>query len=192
VEFRFAERHQSCLREKQAIAREAAEQVVAGQCILLDTGTTTLEVAQAIRHIDDLRVVTTSLAVAATLYAQANIELILLGGTVRQTSPDLSGPLTEENLAGFRVDTAFLGADGAGREGLYTDSLAVGRLSRGMIACAGRVILVVDHTKFAHRAFRRYACWDDIDTLITDDAVPQDTREWLSDAGVCMCCASVG
>ena len=181
VEFRFAERHLSCLAAKRGIARVAVSYIKPNDCVLLDTGTTALEVAHAMRFLDGVRIVTTSLAVAAALYSQRNLELVLLGGTVRHVSPDLSGPLTEENLSSFRLDVAFLGADGAGPDGLYTESVAGGRLSRCMFACAERVIIVADHTTFTHGAFHRYARWDDVDLVISDENMPRDVRDWLED-----------
>ena len=120
VEFAFLDRTQERTAEKQAIARYLATVIQPGMTVVLDTGTTTLEVARAIAGIPRLRVLTSSLAIASALYAYDNIELVLLGGTVRHHSPDLSGPLTEENMRQFHTEVAILGADAVTPDGLYT------------------------------------------------------------------------
>ena len=81
VEFAFVEKGERFAAEKRAIAREAARLVQPGMSVALDSGTTTLEVAKAIRSIDGITVLTSSLAIASVLYAQDNVELVLLGGT---------------------------------------------------------------------------------------------------------------
>jgi len=118
--FAFEERRQSRSSAKEAIARLAAEQVKPGMTLSIDTGTTTLEVARAIAGVSKLKVLTWSLPIAAALYARHNVDLVLLGGNVGISSPDLSGPLTEDNLRQFRTRLAILGTDAADASGLYT------------------------------------------------------------------------
>jgi DeoR/GlpR family transcriptional regulator of sugar metabolism len=148
--------------------------------ITLDTGTTTLEVARAIIGIKNLTVLTSSLVIASTLYPYDNIELVLLGGTVRQGNPDLSGWLTEENLKRFRVDMAILGADGADRNGIYTSDVNVARISQSMILSAKHVVSVMDHRKFQQPSFVQFSGWDDIHHVITDTGTPANIRKWLN------------
>lgn len=182
VEFSFLQRTQEQVDRKRAIARYIAGIVQPGTTVVLDTGTTTLEVARALAGTANLRVLTSSLAIAAALHAQEHLELVLLGGCVRHTSPDLSGPLTEENLRQFRPDMAILGADALDREGAYTCDLGVAGISRAMIACARESWLVVDSTKFARQAFVRFATWDRIGHLVTDEGVSKKDRKWAAKA----------
>ncbi|HEY3417446.1 MAG TPA: hypothetical protein VGM23_11235, partial [Armatimonadota bacterium] len=165
--------------EKQAIARAAATLIRPGMAITIDTGTTPLEVARAIARTPDLRVLTSSLAVASLLYATPNIDLILLGGNVRQDSPDLSGSLTEENLSRFRPDLAVLGADAADRDGLFTSDLSFAHVSRAMIANAGEVLFVIDSAKIGRCSFVKFAEWRQAHHLVTDSGVSAENREWL-------------
>ena len=88
--FAFQERRLTRQAAKRAIARAAAERVEPGMTVILDTGTTTLELAKILVGVPDLRVLTTSLAIASALFAQKRMELILLGGTVSAASPDLT------------------------------------------------------------------------------------------------------
>ena len=182
IEFAFREKGQHNAGEKLAIAREAAALVHPGMTITLDTGTTTLEVAKALAGVPDLTVLTSSLAIASALYGRPNVSLLLAGGAVRAGSPDLYGWLTEENLKQFRVDIAFIGADGADREGVFTTDVDVARVSQAMIASAGETVLVADHTKFARPAFVRFAAWRDIDRVITGNTMAANTRRWLKKA----------
>ncbi|NQU09696.1 DeoR/GlpR transcriptional regulator [bacterium] len=182
IEFAFQRRGEAHHREKHAIARAAAALVGPGMTVSLDTGTTTLAIARAIAGVDRLKVLTSSLAIAAALYPHENIELVLLGGIARQGSPDLHGDLTEENLRRFRVQIAFLGADAVSPDGCYTVDAGVARVSRAMIANAIQKVLVADHSKFQNTAFRRFAALNDLDLLITDGGAPPATRRWLSRA----------
>lgn len=187
AEFAFLERARERLAEKAAIARAAAALIEPGMTLVLDTGTTTLEVARALASVPDVRVLTSSLAIAAALYACANIDLVLLGGRVRRHSPDLIGPVTEDNLRRFRVQLAILGADALDRDGIYTDDLGVAGVSRAMIAGAEDVVLVADSSKFTRRAFAQFADWTQVRRLITDAGASADDRRWLAEADIDAC-----
>jgi len=179
VAFEFQQRQRSHLFAKSAIAQAAAKWVTPGMKIILDTGTTTLELAHRLGGIEELTVLTSSLAIASALLAHNNVELVLLGGTVSKGSPDLSGPLTLENLATFRAELAFVGADGADEDGFYTSDLSIAQVCRAMIANAGQSVLVVDSSKFSQTSFVRIAGWEAIDRVITDDGLGAPTRRWI-------------
>ncbi|MDD4888940.1 MAG: DeoR/GlpR family DNA-binding transcription regulator [Phycisphaerae bacterium] len=183
VEFTFQQHHQAHEAEKAAIARQAAALVQPGMSISLDTGSTTLAVARRLAHVSRLRVLTSSLAIAAELCRCDNLELVLLGGTVRKDSPDMFGVLTEENLRRFRVNVAFIGVDAASPDGLFTTDANVARVSAAMIDGAQRSVVVADSSKFAATAFVRFAGWDRISDIITDDAASPDVRDWLARTG---------
>jgi DeoR/GlpR family transcriptional regulator of sugar metabolism len=182
VEFAFRRRGRQYAAEKRAIATAAGDYVSPGMSLTLDTGTTTLEVAKRIATQTRLTVLTSSLAIAATLYAHEHIELILLGGRARRGNPDLSGWLTEENLKRFHVDLAVIGADGAGPAGVYTTDVDVSRVSQAVLSGARRTMLAADHSKFEQTAFVKFAEWDKIDVVVTDDQLPHETRGWLESA----------
>jgi DeoR/GlpR family transcriptional regulator of sugar metabolism len=176
VAFKFQERRRAHLAEKKAVALAAVGLVKPGMTVSLDTGTTTLEVARALCGIARLRVLTNSLAIASALLAHEGLELVLLGGTVSQSSPDLFGPLTLANLAAFRADIAFLGLDAADERGLYTDSQQAAQVSRAIMAGAERVVVVADSSKFGRHAFVRIAGWEAVDRLIVDRGLPPGVR----------------
>tara|TARA_R110001592_G_scaffold39449_5_gene129845 strand:- start:527 stop:1213 length:687 start_codon:yes stop_codon:yes gene_type:complete len=180
AEFAFLERNRTSIEEKRGIARAAAALVEPGMRIVIDTGTTTLEVARALGGIEGLQVLTSSLAVASALHAHPHMEVVLLGGNVRSNSPDLSGSLTEDNLRKFRVNLAILGADALDERGLYTTDLSIARVSEAMIDVAEDTVLVADSRKFRRTSFVKFADWSQIGHLIVDDSVVAEHRAWLT------------
>jgi DeoR family fructose operon transcriptional repressor len=169
-EFAFDERRRKNLSSKERIGVAAAAQVESGQTIFLDTGTTTLEVARALARRDIVvSVVTSSLVVASELWGRGRIELVLLGGKVRQGSPDLVGAGTEAMVEKFTADVAFVGSDGIDPErGCFAGDIDVSRVTERMIACARRAIVVADHAKLGAAGAVKYAAIGDLDELITD------------------------
>ncbi len=171
-EFTFKSQYQKNLEAKQAIANKALEFIKDGQTIILDTGTTTLEIARALNGKRRITVITTSLAVVSELQFDSDIELILLGGYVRDGSPDLHGPLTEQNLDMFRVDVTFMGADAVDENGIiYTDDLRVRNLDIIMAKISQKVIPVADSSKFRKQALCKIINPKQYDAIITDRAV---------------------
>ncbi len=126
---------------------------------------------------------TTSLAIASVLYAQEGVSLTILGGGVRPNSPDLIGPLTEENLRRFRPDLAIVGADAACEDGLYTATLEVARITGAMLEQSRETWLVADSTKFARRSFVRFAGWGSVQHVVTDSALSPQARDGCGRAG---------
>ncbi|MFA6240607.1 MAG: DeoR/GlpR family DNA-binding transcription regulator [Candidatus Hydrogenedentales bacterium] len=179
VEFAFMERGNVNAREKRAIARAVAAMIEPGKSVALDSGTTTLEVAKAVAAIPGLTVLTSSLAIASVLYAHDAVETVLLGGTARRGSPDLTGWLTAENLKRFHVDYAIVGADGVTPEGVYTIALDLARLCEGVMEAGSTCVLVADHSKIGRPSFCRYAAVKQFDHVVTDNGVPAKERKWL-------------
>jgi DeoR/GlpR family transcriptional regulator of sugar metabolism len=185
-EFEFLKRVQEHAAAKQAIGAAAAAQVRDGESILLDSGATTLALAKCLRGKRGLTVITTSLPIAAQLQFDSQIVVLLLGGYLRATSPDLAGALTEANLETLRADVAFLGAQGIDRDGtVYQDSPELARLIRKMAASATRVFVVADSSKLGRTALcrvERLGTWKA--TLVTDDGADRPLVASLKKAGV--------
>jgi len=171
-EFSFRDRQNRNIEQKNRIAGLAVKYVRPGQVIMLDTGTTTLAIARRLSDKQKITVITTSLAIVSQLQFAAGVETILLGGFLRKASPDLHGPVTEQNVELFRSDIAFMGADAVDSSGnTYTDDLRVANLDKKMAANAKKVIVVADSSKFAKTAMCRVLGPGDYDTLITDSDV---------------------
>lgn len=168
---------------QRAIGQAAAKLVQPGQTIMVDTGTTALEVARHLPQDANITVATTSLCVAQALYGSP-LNVLIFGGFLRKEFPSLYGPLTEKMLEGFHVDILFMGCDGADAEGFYTGDLHISQLEQAMIRIADRTIVVTESQKFGHRAFVRYAVPTDIHTLVTDNGLPEQDRLALEEQGL--------
>lgn len=156
-EFSFLHRKKKNQSEKKAIALKAAELVQDGQSVMLDSGTTTLAVARALRGKKGLTIITSSLPIASELQYHPDTRVLLLGGFLRKDAPDLEGAITESTLEQLRADIAFLGADGIDRKGhAYNASLSVGRMLTKMSASASEVYVVADPDKLGRTALARY------------------------------------
>jgi DeoR family transcriptional regulator of aga operon len=130
-------------------------------------------------------VITTSLAIVSALQFAAGVRVVLLGGFLRGGSPDLHGPLTEQNVEAFRADIAFMGADAVDRDGnTYADDLQVVNLDRKMAASAARVIVIADSSKFGRTGMCRVFSSEDYDRIISDAGLGRDLRERWSRQGI--------
>src|SRR3954454_2695236 len=133
--------------EKRAIGKAAAALLEDGDTVLLDGGTTTLEVARALIG-RPVQVVTNSLPIAQLLTSSKETDLILIGGYVYPRTGVAMGPLAIATMKGIRVRTAILGAGGIVAEGVYNSNSLLVETERTMMTCGREVVLVADHTKF--------------------------------------------
>jgi DeoR family transcriptional regulator of aga operon len=184
-EFSFREKQDTNSRQKAQIARRAARYVQDGQVVMLDTGTTTLEIARRMVACQNVTVITTSLAIVSALQFAAGVRIVLLGGFLRGGSPDLHGPLTEQNVEMFRGDVAFLGADAVDLDGnTYADDLQVVNLDRKMAASAAQAVVVADSSKFGRNGMCRVFSPQDYDVVISDADLHRDMQKRLLKRGI--------
>ena len=171
-EFDFTARRKANHKAKQAIANEAFKLISSGQRIILDSGTTTLELAYLLKNTSNITVITPSLAVASVLQFSRHLEMILLGGVLLKGSPDLTGVVTENNLDMFMADIAFEGADGIGLDGaLYTGDLRVAKVDQKIRKRAEKSYILCDSSKIGKTALAANGFVYEIDVLITDDGI---------------------
>jgi DeoR/GlpR family transcriptional regulator of sugar metabolism len=184
-EFEFLHRTLQHQAAKEAIAAAALAHVKDGESVLLDSGTTTLELAKRLREKRRLTVITTSLPIAAELQYDRHIEVLLLGGYVRPSSPDLAGAMTEMNLESLRADVAFIGARGIDRRGVvYQDSPELARMVSKMAASAARVLILADGSKLGRTVLWRFGRLQDWAALVTDATADRSLLTSLKKAGV--------
>ena len=182
VRFYMLQKENTCRPQKYAIAKAAADLIKPGMAIALDTGTTTLEVARALSGAERITVLTSSLPIAMALCTADGIETVLLGGLVRKRNPDLTGPLTEENLKRFNTHLAVLGADAITPEGAFAADVGVARIARTMMDAAAQSVLVADSGKFSRTGFSNYAALREFGYVVTDEGCPRSVRAWLERA----------
>jgi DeoR/GlpR family transcriptional regulator of sugar metabolism len=172
------------LEAKDRIGRAAAALVEDGQTVMIDIGTTTLQVARHLRG-RSLTVVTTNLAVYEELLPEPDIELVLPGGAVRRNYLSLVGMLAEDALRRLRADIAFLGTSGIDAALAVWDTTMVEvPIKRAMIAASKRTVLLADAEKFGMDAMVRVCEASELDAIVTDERVPTERREALEEAGV--------
>jgi DeoR family transcriptional regulator of aga operon len=166
------------------IARAAVRLVEEGQSVLLDSGTTTMAIARALKDMAQLTVITNAINIAAEL-AGTHIEVILTGGMLRKNSFSLVGPLAEQTLRQLSADVLFLGVDGFDtRAGLFTPNLLESEVNRAMVAIARRTIAVCDSSKFGRRSLCNIMPVATVHEVITDKQIPKPDLHALKEAGV--------
>ena len=156
--------------EKQRIGREAANLVHDGEAIILDAGTTTMQIARNLREKRNLTVVTNAVNIGLELARNANLTVVLTGGILRELSKSLVGPLVEDFISGsIHVDRLFLSAGGVSTDAGITNANTIEvPIKRAMIRAAREVILVVTHQKIGRRSFTQIAPLEAISTIVTD------------------------
>ncbi len=185
----FEARRLQRVGRKAAIGQAAAALIRPGESIMLDSGSTVLEVA---RHIPQplldtggLTVITRSLVIASELRRQRQARLIVLGGIYLHDFDDFVGPAVEAALADIQASTLFIGTDGVSAErGLTTDNLLEAALYRNMARAARRVVVVTDASKIGLDKLRTTLTFDDIHTFITDASAPADFVAMLRGRGI--------
>lgn len=173
--------------QKRAVATAALEHVEPGGAIALSAGTTTHLLASLIAGDPALRpltVVTNSLPAAEALHTPGDhgLTVVLTGGT-RTPSDALVGPVATRALESLRVDVTFLGVHGFDLDaGLTTPNLLEAETDRALISCAGRTVVVADHTKWGSVGLSRITGLAEVAVLVTDDGLPPEAADDLREA----------
>jgi DeoR/GlpR family transcriptional regulator of sugar metabolism len=169
---------------KAAIGAAAARLVSNGMVVLLDSGSTTLALAEALQHHRDLTVITNSLPIALMLCRAPGVKVVVLGGDIDPNDEAAFGVETMTALAHFRVDVVFLGVGGISPEGDFTDYSRLAAEQRHLMMKSGRKVYVLaDHGKFEQDTLVRIAPVPHIAGLIVDRQPP---------AGIVRACAEQG
>ncbi|MDR3540578.1 MAG: DeoR/GlpR family DNA-binding transcription regulator [Desulfosporosinus sp.] len=170
-------------REKARIGHLAASLISEGDSIILDAGTTTLAVAQALST--KCTVITNSLPIASVLGNRDGITMLMTGGEVRSGTFALVGPMTRSAFKGFNADKLFLGATGVNLErGLSTANMLESEVKQAMLEVAKEVILVSHSAKIGQVSFHTFALWDSVHILVTDAGLSAAIRKDLESRGI--------
>lgn len=171
-------------QEKVRIARAAAGMVQEGQVIILDSGTTTTEIARALRTFRKLTIVTNAVNIAAELSGTA-VDVILTGGTLRKNSFSLVGPIAEETLHRLSADLLFLGVDGFDvHYGLSTPNLLEAKVNKVMVEVAKHTVAVCDSSKFGRRSLSLIVPPSALHEVVTDRGVSKSDLRVLKQVGI--------
>jgi DeoR family transcriptional regulator of aga operon len=185
IDQKITDKNKIHMAEKTAIGKKAASLIGDHETIIIDSGTTTAEIARHLGEDRHLNVITNALNIANLLVGYANINVIVPGGYLRQNSMSLVGPLAEKNLRNFFVDKAFLSTDGFDtKQGIYTPNIDEAYLNGIMIEISKEVILVTDSSKFKRKSLAFICGLDKLKTVVTDEGIPEEDRKRLEDAGI--------
>ena len=169
---------------KKAIAEAAAALVSPGSTVLVDAGTTCLELGKALLGRKDIRLITHS-ATLLTAAFQAEAPVLCIGGELRKVSGALIGGNALNALNLIHVDIAFIGATGLDlREGCSTTEISEAEMKKAMLSRATRRVLLADHTKWGKPSAIRFAGWNEFTDWITDQLPGPEENKFLSAKGV--------
>lgn len=180
-----AEKERLNAEEKRSIAKTAAAMIGHNDSIIIGSGTSMLALARAIHPEGHLTVITSALNVALELSHHLNVEILQLGGQLRQNSSSVMGPYAEQILNDVSCSILFLGVDGIDLEtGLTTTSLMEARLNQRMIDAAQVTIVLADSSKFGKRGLGKICALDQIQHIITDRGISPELVKLLEEKGV--------
>lgn len=184
--FRVSAAHRQ--RQKAAIANRAAELVEESDRIFLDSGTTVLKLAEALAlkiqtgALKNIVVLTNSVTHLETIARCCKV--ILIGGEIRVERLDVCGSLAEKNLALFHVSKAFFGADAVSLSGAFmTTDERTSKMNEIVVERSDKAFVLVDSSKFNKSSFVRYATFDQIDAIYTDNGISRESLKLYSEAG---------
>ncbi|MEN3262145.1 transcriptional repressor AgaR [Sodalis endosymbiont of Spalangia cameroni] len=170
---------------KLRIAAKAAEYVRDGQALIIDSGSTTSLMAPHLQARRNLVVMTSALNIAYELAGYEQLDVMVLGGSVRRNSYSLYSPAAEQQLRNYRFNTLFFGVDGFDLQaGITTPHAGEASLNRAMCEVAHEIIAVADASKFGRKSFCLIRPAAGIQRLITDSRIPDDYRQALTNMGV--------
>lgn len=187
VDLPYAVKETEHREAKRAIAAHAASLVADGDSVVLDSGSTTFELARALRDRQGLTVATNDLHTAHYLATGRGIHLLVTGGQLIDSVYTLVGPGALASLADLHVDWAFLGGDAVDPSAGVTNVNTVEvPIKQAMLASAARAVLVADSSKFGRRALAAVTGVEAFERIVTDDGLDPGTRAAYGSRLVCV------
>lgn len=171
------------LAAKQAIGRAAAALCDAGEGIMIDGGSTTLQMCPYLDGLE-LQVLTNSLHIVNALLPQAGTRILIPSGSVFREQNIILAPAGEDSMPRFHAPKLFMGAAAVGPQGVMQQDVILVAAERRLVDRAEQVILLVDSSKFASSSGAIVCGLDEVDVLVTDSGITPAQAEMVSDAGV--------
>jgi len=162
------------LVQKKAIATAASELIKEGDTIILDSGTTMMQLATHLEKMKKLTVISNALDIVHELAKFKNLKIIVPGGIFRKNSFSLVGVTAIENIRMYRADKYFVSADGINFDGIFTSNLEEGQIAKIIMSHAKENIVLIDSSKFDREGIINFAPLSKIHTLVTDRNIPDD------------------
>ena len=178
----FALAHQDHMDKKELIAKKCLEFIETGDTIILDSGSTTTEIAKALKGMKNLTIITNALNIALMLGAEPGIEVIVTGGEFKPPTLSLTGQKAADFFKGLHVQKLFLATAGISlKAGLTYPSISDLVVKKAMIEAAEITYLVADSTKIGKAAFASLGALSLIDYIITDPGVEEKHKQVFHD-----------
>lgn len=183
--------HQENIDKKAIIANKCLEFIETGDTIILDSGSTTTEIAKKLKGFKGLTVITNALNIALMLGAEPGIEVIVTGGEFKPPTLSLTGQKAADFFMGINVQKLFLATAGISlKAGLTYPSISDLVVKKAMIDAAETTYLVADSTKIGKSAFASLGALGLIDYIITDDKIEEKHKKLFSDNDIELLIAS--
>ena len=180
-----SQKMQVMVPEKTKIAREAVKMIKEGDCIFLDSGTTTFMLAQQLQNIRKLTVVTNNLDIAYTTKLDTSSTMIVTGGIRRDGFSVLVGDIAEEFIRRLYVDIAFVGADAISvKNGIFNSNFMEIGIKKSMIASGKKKVLLADHSKFGQKALAKVCSIEEMDVIVTDGGIDEESARYVRTKGI--------
>lgn len=179
------EKEKQHVLEKMAIGKAAAALVREHDSILMASGTTIIYAAKELASARNLTIISASVSASAVLSQNRDLDVVQLGGLVRESSLSTVGSFSEDMLRFFNCNILFMGADGVDLDfGVTTSNMMEANLNRSMMDASQQTVLLVDSSKFGKKSFSKICGCDKIQRIITDDGIPELYLENLQNLGV--------
>ncbi len=178
----FSLANQDNMDKKERIANKCMEFIESGDSIILDSGSTTTEIAKKLRGIKSLTVITNALNIALMLGAEPGIEVIMTGGEFKPPTLSLTGQKAADFFKGLNVQKLFLATAGLSlKSGLTYPSISDIVVKKAMIEAAETTYLVADSTKMGKTAFASMGALSLVDYIIIDDGIDEKHKQVFKD-----------
>ncbi|GAB4024627.1 DeoR/GlpR family DNA-binding transcription regulator [Spirosoma gilvum] len=178
----FSLGNQENIDKKEVIATKCLDFIESGDSIILDSGSTTTEIAKKLRGYKNLTVITNALNIALILGAEPGIEVIMTGGEFKPPTLSLTGQKAADFFKGINVQKLFLATAGISlKSGLTYPSISDLVVKKAMIDAADTTYLVADSTKIGRSAFASLGALSLIDYIITDAGIEEKHKQVFHD-----------
>lgn len=172
------------IQEKQAIGLRAGEMIQEGEAVILDAGTTTEQIARAIRHKKEITVITNAFNIALELSTVPGITVVMTGGILNEVTGCLAGFHAEQFISQFHVDKAFISAGGVSVTSVTNTNAFEVQIKRSMMAVAEQSLLVVTHDKLGKTSLAPFAGPEEFHAVLTDSGADSAVVAALRSANI--------
>lgn len=185
IDLNLTEKEKIKINEKRKIAKTAYQLIETNDSIIVGAGSSVFALAEQIKPMDQLTIVTASLKVSILLNELPNTNVIQLGGTIRKNSVSVIGDYTSRFFEDVTCSKLFLGVDGIDSEfGITNSNIEEAQLNKRMIDASLKTIVLADSSKFGKKGFGRICSLDRVDIIVTDSGITDSMAGMVESFGI--------